>query len=323
MPCHLRERKEMTVDNIFETVNNVFIVGMEKCGTTALADWMVTSGLAQYRFPGVKEPYLYANDEAHPARSYSSSLPLLDASVGYVGNPDAIRRLPEPNTRIVICLRNQFDRAWSAYKMLKVLGVDSAQTNSYFQSSKGRAQRLAHDSSEALNFVKGIVTKFFPRRSHGIVSHYVDKELGRLRIGTFQERVQYELGFYLARRQFPIASILWSSFFYHPLRTLLEKYQPTDISAVSVDRLADPELRRHFVRTIFDKDIDTPSVPFIFSSQDIQLAESKPDFDDKDFDLLRACFRYDLSEARHLISKTRFGDSMLENEALDRYGLSE
>lgn len=313
----------MAIDHLFNVVNNVFVIGMEKCGTTALADWIVTSGLAQDRFPGVKEPYLYANDDVYPVQSYSSTLPLLDSSVGYAGNADVFRRLPEHNTRLVLCLRNQFERSWSAFKMLKVLGVESAEANAYFQSGRGYSERHQYASTGMREVWKGITTRFFPRRSHEMIDRYLDQELEHVRTHTFQERVQYELAFYLTRRQFPFASVIWASFFYHPLRIALEKYQPSDISVVSVSRLADGESRRQFVRSIFSQDIQTAPIPFLYSSQDVEISELKPDFDSKDFDLLRECFRYDLSQARQLISKTALSDTMLDNEQLNRYGLWE
>lgn len=34
---------------------NLFIAGIEKCGTTSLANWLVSNGLAEYRVPGIKD----------------------------------------------------------------------------------------------------------------------------------------------------------------------------------------------------------------------------------------------------------------------------
>jgi hypothetical protein len=161
--------------------------------------------------------------------------------------------------------------------------------------------------------------KFFPRRSHAIVEQYGNKELEHLRSHDFAARIEYELSFYLSRRIFPLFSVIADSMFYFPLRTLLAKYQPTDVSVISVSRLDDAPTRRRFVESVFGKELDTPPIPFVFSSADIEIGESKPDFSDKTFDMLRACFRYDLAQARGLIATTRFGESLLDNAALNRH----
>jgi hypothetical protein len=302
-------------------VRNVFIAGMEKCGTTALSEWMVTTGLAQDREPGEKEPYLYANDDPHPVRVRTSDLPLLDASVGYAGDPASVSRLPEHHTRIVLCLRNQFERAWSAYKMKKLVGVDSEEVENYIRSSQAGVGtgRKPRDLKAVPEFVHGLNKMFFPRRSHGFVEQYGNQELAHLRMHDFAARIEYEFGFYLARRTFPLFSVLAASLFYCPIRNLMEKYQPSDVSVISVGLLADAGNRRRFVEGVFEKDVDTPDIPFVFSNADIEIGEPKPDFSDKAFDMLRACFRYDLAQARGLIAKTRFGDSLLDNAALDRH----
>jgi hypothetical protein len=303
------------------SVENVFITGMEKCGTTALSDWMVASGLAEDRVPGEKEPNLYANDEPHPARLRTPGLPLLDASVGYASNPAAVARMPEYDTRIVLCLRNQFERAWSSYKMKKLVSFDNEQANDYcltYQSGDGTG-RIIRDQAAWLEFVHKINKKYFPRRSHHFIERYGHEELEHIRTHDFAARIEYELAFYLSRRTLPLFSVIAASLYYFPVRNLLEKYQPSDVSVISVARLADAGDRRRFVEAVFEKDVDTPEVPFAFSSADIEIEEAKPDFNDKAFDLLRASFSYDLAQARALIAKTRFGDELLDNAALDRY----
>lgn len=306
-------------------VENIFIAGMEKCGTTALSEWMVTSGLAEDRVPGQKEPFLYANDQPHPPRLRTSDLPLLDASVGYAAVPHVVERLPEYDTRIVLCLRNQFERTWSSYKMKKIMskrlveGTITDDAMAYlksFQTGEGTG-RTPSDPDRAEPH--RIVRKFFPRRSHHIVERYERQEMTFVHTHSFMERIEYELAFYLSRRTLPFVSILAGSFFYFPLRNLLDKYQPSDVSVVTVEKLAEAEHRRRFVAGVFEKDIETSEVPFVFTSAEVAIDEARPDFDDKAFDLLRASFRYDLSEARGLIAKTRFGDSLLDNAALDRY----
>lgn len=302
-------------------INNVFITGMEKCGTTALSEWMVRSGLAEDAVPDRKEPFLYANDDPHPVRLRTSDLPLLDSSIGYASNPAAIRRMPEYDTRLVLCLRNQFERTWSAYKMKKLIYIDNDEVRNYWTPSCAglEGRRSANAQADVVGIMHSTNMKHFPRRSHGFIEQYGNQELEHIRTHDFAARIEYELAFYLSRRSFPLFSILASSLFYFPIRNMLEKYLPSDISVISVDKLEDSALRRSFVQGVFDKDLDTPEIPFVFASADIGIDEAKPDFNDKAFDLLRACFSYDLAQARGLIAKTRFGDSLLDNESLDRY----
>jgi len=302
-------------------VQNVFIVGMEKCGTSALAEWMLSNGLVEDRVPNLKEPYLFANDEAHPPRIRTSDLPLLDASIAYAQDPATVNRLPEYDTRIVICLRNPFDRLWSAYKMRKVLGPQHEVAADYFAGAN--EARIVPDHFKggggALRYTHETHKKFFPRRSHAIIERYLDQELERIESGTFASRIEYELGFWLSRKQYPLASILANSFYYSPLRNVQQKYLPSDISVISVKQLDNADVRREFVEGVFEKSVDTTGIPQIFVGADIEINEPKPDFNDPQFDLLRACFRYDLAQLRDLIPNTRFGDRFLDNAELDRY----
>lgn len=88
---------------------HLFIVGLPKCGTTALASWLVMEGIAEYLVPGVKEPYLYARSDfgkfSIPGGGVQG-LWRLDASVGYASNPFALHNMPEHFTKIILCVRN-------------------------------------------------------------------------------------------------------------------------------------------------------------------------------------------------------------------------
>ncbi|MBD8658076.1 hypothetical protein IFT68_20900 [Oxalobacteraceae sp. CFBP 13730] len=304
------------------TIQHVFIVGVAKCGTTALSEWMVVNGLAEDRVPGEKEPYLYANDEPHAARSRRGDVPLLDASAGYAFDPATVQRLPQYDTRLVLCLRNGFERMWSFYKMFKVDSLGGDQARDYFSSYQSEGSGTGRGPREASTFsdtVIRICQSYFPRRSHLIVEGYARRELDHLRTQTFMQRIEYELAFYLSRKQFPFFSILSNSFYYTPLRTLLERYLPSDLSVICVSRLDDTGARRRFVEAVFEKSVDTPPVPVVFSSTDIAIDEARPDFNDRAFDTLRACLRYDLVQARGLIATTHLGDSLLDHADLDRY----
>lgn len=56
----------------------LFISGMPKCGTTALAAWLVEQGLADYLIPGMKETQIYARTDfdAVAAKAYGGLMPV-------------------------------------------------------------------------------------------------------------------------------------------------------------------------------------------------------------------------------------------------------
>jgi hypothetical protein len=54
--CAIYERSMETSMN-----KHLFISGMAKCGTTALAAWFVKQGLAEFLVPDVKEAYFYSS----------------------------------------------------------------------------------------------------------------------------------------------------------------------------------------------------------------------------------------------------------------------
>ena len=89
---------------------------------------MVKNNLAYYLIENVKEPHIYGssnfwknlNSEAVNLIS-NDKLAFLYASVGYIINKAAIDGLPDHHMNIIICLRNQFQRTWSAYKIFKLV----------------------------------------------------------------------------------------------------------------------------------------------------------------------------------------------------------
>jgi hypothetical protein len=101
----------------------VFIVGFERCMTTSLATYLVDNGYCSLLVPGVKEPSIFASEPELARRIVereSASRPekwLLDGSVDYIINPDALRAIAATveDHRIIVCMRNQFARTLSAF----------------------------------------------------------------------------------------------------------------------------------------------------------------------------------------------------------------
>jgi hypothetical protein len=159
-------------------MSNLFILGFAKCGTTALADYMVKNGLAHYLIENVKEPHLYGssnswqnlNREAVNLIS-NDKLAYLDASVDYIINKGAIDGLPEHNTKIIICLRNQFQRTWSAYKMFQI-SSNSVDASKY----KLEHPHFSKNSSEFVPIWLSYLKTKYPASSQVHVEKYFNHE---------------------------------------------------------------------------------------------------------------------------------------------------
>lgn len=301
------------------TPEYIFIAGMEKCGTTALAGWLTSSGVARYARKGVKEPYDYALPRVVNWPPSTDGVPLLDASVGYALNERSIDALPEYSTKIVVCLRNPLERAWSAYQMYR-MGAQNIPSSTemgrqYNQLATGRSE----GSLRMDEVLEHIALKHYPRRSTAYVRKYFRAEADRLRAGDFASRIRYEQSFQLTHRSYPFLSVMLSSFYYWSLKRLLEKYQAEDVLVLSVARLSSPEAREHFMTQLIGEPKAMPEVPFGFSTRDSPFAEERPDFHEEQWAPLRDAFRFDHECYRSLLSSRGVDDSLLDWDELGRY----
>lgn len=98
--------------------------------TTSLANFVLAHHDCELLVPGIKEPWLFSRDPAAAAkyldgRIAADSQPraYLDASTSYSVAIDALRaiRATGVDYRVMLCLRNQFDRLVSAYKYYRAL----------------------------------------------------------------------------------------------------------------------------------------------------------------------------------------------------------
>ncbi len=116
----------------------VFIIGFERCMTSALAAYLVENGYCDLLVGGIKEPSVFyghvplARKLLAARRSNGAGRPYLDASVSYIINPAALREIAAscPEAKIIICLRDPFQRILSAfryYKALHALTIGDAQ----------------------------------------------------------------------------------------------------------------------------------------------------------------------------------------------------
>ncbi len=296
---------------------NLFIVGMEKSGTTSLADWLVSNRIARYLVPGMKEPYAYATN-APPPRPLPGEV-VLDASTGYALTPATIQRMPEHDTKIILCVRNYQARCFSAYTFYRttVRRDDSsiALLNSipdHLELSRADRERTPPEDFLFDHFFK-IYKLHAPVKSAATIRRYYEIQARNILEQSFAERVRYEIGFFLSRRQLPFFSVLSSSFLAHPLKNLLAKYRPADIHLVTLGKLNDPALRKAFVEDLTGSAPDTLSaLPSLNMTRSSAVDEfGKPELSD-----LQHHFRSDFEYFRELLTEHGLSTRYLDLDEL-------
>ena len=292
----------------------LFISGMPKCGTTALAAWLVEQGLADYLIPGMKEAQIYARTDFDAVVGMigrgREGVWRLDASPNYAFNTDALTRMPTHFVRMILCFRNPWERVWSSYKMLKIMYSDMQILLDVTKQNDSLKSYFEH---------RDVVRIHYPGRLRHIADKYFELERERILKGTFLERLRYELDFFFARGIFPHLSVLGSGRYRFALGNVLEKYPVEEVFCVSVSRLADTALRKQFVEQVLDvKDRDTEIIKNQLTLQDQAFEEPKPDFSGRDFDFLRSSFAYDLKEFSALFPRYGLSSDYIDFEALRR-----
>jgi hypothetical protein len=280
----------------------LFIAGIEKCGTTSLAHWFVENGLANYLYPGLKEPGTYSAGDRSDLGGLTPPGVLLDATVSYARNPRAIARMPERNTRIILCLRNQFERCQSAYAFNRAIaerGDDSQQLwltmpGADITSSDERYPDKAEILFESLfDFHK----QHHASEEVDQIRSYWCEEADNICQQTLKERIEYEIGFFLSRYQFPFFSVLAGSSFFGPLKNLLQKYHPQKIFLVTLDQLDDEAVRRDFAQAVLGSEAQRDRLPPLSkglnSTRGLSVNSEPPDFAHRDWDSIRAHFLQD------------------------------
>lgn len=304
---------------------NLFIAGIEKCGTTSLADWFVSNRVAQYRVPGIKEPYSYAVGDVSVNHGLAPPGVLLDASVGYSFNPRAIARMPEHNTKVILCLRNHFERCFSAYSFYRTIARRDKASATLLGTTPAIAEFSGRDEDDPellFEILFHIFKLHSPAKSEGVLRGYFLEQADNISRQSFRERIDYETGFFLSRRSFPFFSILGSGFFTYPLRNLLTRYKASDICLLTLDRLDTEEARSEFVRDLLgpgtpgDK---LPPVPSLNATGEIANGEARPDFHSREWDFLRDYFHRDLADFRAIAGSAGVSLKYVNPDKLDKY----
>lgn len=293
----------------------LFIAGMPKCGTTALATWLVDNNIAEYLIPGMKEPNLYS-------RSDFGKFPIppgvdrkkwrLDASGSYGLNKRALSNMPEHFTKIIVCIRNHWERTWSNYKMFKLMATKNREwgeiARNDFPIGDGASWLELNNFSET--FYKGSDSSRIAK------IHQSEKE--KLIESNFSSRMNYELNFYFSRGIFPFYSSLWGSRYSTILRNLVEKYSTNNIVFVDISLLKNEDFRNYFTQKVLQTNLKTSPVIEKLVGKNIIFEEEKPNFSSKDFDFLRSFFKYDLNDFQNQLKEFNLNTEFLDFNHLNQ-----
>lgn len=290
----------------------IFIVGNEKCGTTALADWIVSNGLAKYLVDGRKEPnILTVGDFQLPWPGSDHNL--LDASTGYALNRVALSRLPTRNSKVIFCVRNAFNRAWSSYKFKKLIASGD---DSFLRNMPDSLATSTLEPEDVLDALCKRQANFYPPKIRSKIREYCYKEYTDIRDTTFIERCNYELGFFLSYRFFPIINILEGSLYTYPIRNILEFVDPENFTILSVSELSKPKKRSKFVSQNFGVMGSYRSIPTKLATHEFDVGETKPNFFCSSFDNLRRLFASDFRNFKHELERAKIDQSLIDQDKL-------
>lgn len=292
----------------------LFIAGMPKCGTTALATWLVDNNIAEYLIPGMKEPNLYSRSDfgKFPIPSGKNEKKWrLDASNSYGLNKNALSNMPEHFTKIIVCIRNHWERTWSNYKMFKLMTTKNKEWGAIaredFPIGEGASWLELNNFSET----------FYKGSDSNRIAKIDQLEKKRLIESNFSSRMSYELNFYFSRGIFPFYSALWGSRYSAILRNLIEKYSTKNIIFVDIALLKDETIRSNFCQNFLQTSSKTEPVFEKLVGKNIKFEEEKPDFSSKELDFLRSFFRYDLENFQSQLKQFDLNTEFLDFKHLN------
>lgn len=293
----------------------IFILGMEKSATTALAHYLVSNFDVEYLDPGNKEPQFLLQQNFSLGVN-KSKMRLLDASVMYSQSGMALDKIPE-NSQSILCLRNSFERSWSAYQMHKTIALGGARLDAYAQSHPSRPDWKTGDPSMA---VREAVARTFRPEVRDVVRNYWTEEAERIQSQSFLERVEYEIAFFLRTGHYPFFSILVQSFLTTPIKNIIHRLAPEKYKVVNVNSLECSRQRAAFIGWLFPDDHQTtPSIQTAFSQSASGYEENKPDFSANEYDALRYYFRCDLLEFRRRLEAADVDQQFIDWKSMDRW----
>ena len=119
----------------------IFVIGFERCMTTSLANYLLQSDCCRLLVDGLKEPSVFASEPELAAAIVQRATVrqkekwLLDASVDSIIDAKTMQRMAQTTDdyRVVICMRNQLERALSAFSLYRALYVQPASRSALYR----------------------------------------------------------------------------------------------------------------------------------------------------------------------------------------------
>lgn len=225
--------------------------------------------------------------------------------------------MPEHDTKVVLCLRNHFDRCFSAYRFLQAIARRD-ETSVVL----AKQNQLAAAPEIKFELAYQDIKVHFPRKSEKFFRKYFEKEANNIIAQSFKERIHYEIGFFLRRREWPFFTTLRHSFYIQSIKYFLAKYEASDIYLLTMDQLDSENVRTEFIKDLLGSRADgatLPPIPSLNSTTDIGTAESKPDFHTAEWDFLREYFLQDLIDFKAAAHAAGVSMKYVNQNALDKY----
>lgn len=245
--------------------------------------------MAEYMIPRSKEPYYFQNfsyDDLPPPMI--NEIWRLDASVGYWPHHLILEKIASKRVKVILALRNYWDRTWSAYVM-------------YREQFKVHGWNWKKFSGQPKFYVNGVLTSSF------------DHEIENLLRSNFLTRIQYEFDFFKTHGQYPPLSIIIHSQYSSALTNVLQHFPSADVICVNIDSFKKQENRAKFA-TIFNiNQIPDPIIPEL-----VGLSNSeKPEFASAKFLSLRSFFRKDFEILTNTFSHGTLDLSFINLDVID------
>jgi hypothetical protein len=222
-----------------------FIVGVEKCGTTSLANYLVNNKMAAPLVPNIKEARLFKKFRALIYKNIdrnlmmSNRVPLLEASVSSLEDPNYLQMIDQiaKEYKIIVCLRNQFERTVSAFNFYKSWNSEKLSPTLQKKLLLEIAYKNLPEENEYNNLQGHYIHSWFNcqdqmTRNENSLDRF-DRYIEEFNNSSFQKRVSYEIRYLNKENEFPRLSILSNSFYSWKIRLMLKIVDPARVMIIS------------------------------------------------------------------------------------------
>lgn len=237
----------------------LFILGFEKCGTTALAGYLVEQGVCAYLVEGIKESEILYRD-ATIAKNLLSDLSTKDsrpiwlgASVGSIHRPEAIACIRDhaSDYRAIICMRNPFERMVSAYRFYRDVNSTPCLNDSMYAEIMARTgitvwnpgAKLANGTPapgylkepfDAGHYFYSILNnRCEPAEKRRSAFKTYDACVADFHRRSLPQQIRFEYQHWAERKMFPPLSVTANSYYSEPVAQAVAMLDPSRIMLIT------------------------------------------------------------------------------------------